>query len=135
MKHVFTYGSLMFSEVWENIVHGRHQSVPATLSGYRRFSVHGEAWPVVMPGIPQDRLDGCLYRNVSVEDIRLLDEFEGDYYFRTPLQVKREDRIETAEVYVLRPRFYSIATQSSWDPVEFERSALNRFRAEYRGFR
>ena len=135
MRHVFTYGSLMFAEVWEYIVRGRYRSAEAVLCGYRRYSVHEQAFPVIKPGEPGDRLPGLLYRNVSMEDIQRLDQFEGDYYFRTPLPVRQQERVETAEVYVLRPRFYGIARTEDWDPDDFERNGLLRFRSEYRGFR
>lgn len=52
-QHLFTYGSLMFENVWRRVVSGRYRSTPATLHGYRRQRVRGEDYPA-LEALPQD---------------------------------------------------------------------------------
>ncbi len=84
--NVFTYGSLMFDEVWRKVVAGSYRSEAATLDGYRRFAVPGVTYPgiVAMPG---ERVEGRLYLDVSPDDMARLDAFEGAEYGRYALPV------------------------------------------------
>jgi gamma-glutamylcyclotransferase (GGCT)/AIG2-like uncharacterized protein YtfP len=84
--NVFTYGSLMFDEVWRNVVAGHYRSEAATLHDYRRFAVPGVTYPgiVAMAG---ERIAGRLYLEVGPDDMARLDAFEGAEYRRDALPV------------------------------------------------
>lgn len=140
MKHVFTYGSLMFAPVWEQIVTRPYRSDEAHLAGYRRLAVHRQDYPVIKPQTGAG-VAGVLYFDVSPPDLARLDAFEGEYYRRTSVNVVLSaDPANpggaqfTAEAYVLRPAFYAIATGKEWDPDRFAREGIKRFVARYRGF-
>ncbi|HEX8884050.1 MAG TPA: gamma-glutamylcyclotransferase family protein, partial [Noviherbaspirillum sp.] len=74
--NVFTYGSLMFAEVWQPLVSGRYPSGPAVLAGYRRFAVPGVTYPGIVAA-PGQEVAGLLYRDVAPDDLARLDLFEG----------------------------------------------------------
>jgi gamma-glutamylcyclotransferase (GGCT)/AIG2-like uncharacterized protein YtfP len=98
--NVFTYGSLMFAEVWQPLVVGRYRSEPAILSGYRRFAVPGVAYPGVVAA-PGQQVAGLLYRDVGPDDLARLDLFEGAEYRRDALPVTLADgSVLNAETYV-----------------------------------
>ena len=78
--NVFAEGSLMFDRVWFNVVGGSYETVGGRLFGYLRKRVKSVAYPGLIPGTEDDRVDGRIYKNVSDADNRKLNKFEGDYY-------------------------------------------------------
>jgi len=135
MKQFFTYGTLMFKEVWSLVVRGDYQSQPATLSGFVRKSVKGAEYPVIYPAPGESSLQGIVYFDVTATDIVLLDAFEGDYYDRQQQQVALPDRrIIEAEVYVLQDHYHHIATANDWDPDDFRQEGMKKFIRSYVGF-
>ena len=98
--NIFTYGSLMFADVWKPLVVGRYRSEPATLLDYRRFSVPGVSYPGIIAA-PGQRVAGLLYLDVAAEDVTRLDAFEGIEYRRDALGVELADgRMVSAGTYV-----------------------------------
>lgn len=79
MTHLFTYGSLMFEDVWNRLVRGNYLSQQATLMGYARRSVKNDEYPVIFKPMS---LSGVVYYDISDEDMITLDAFEGEYYER-----------------------------------------------------
>lgn len=84
--NIFTYGSLMFDEVWCQVVTGRYPSEPALLDHHQRHALTGLSYPGVV-ATPGAQVAGRLYRDVSAADIARLDAFEGPEYRRDALQV------------------------------------------------
>ena len=84
--NVFTYGSLMFEEVWGKVVSGRYQSQAAILHDHRRYAITGVSYPA-MVAMPGEQVAGLLYLDVSADDMARLDAFEGDEYRRDALPV------------------------------------------------
>jgi gamma-glutamylcyclotransferase (GGCT)/AIG2-like uncharacterized protein YtfP len=84
--NIFTYGSLMFDEVWRQVVSGCYRSQAATLHHHQRHALTGLSYPGVV-AVPGMQVAGRLYHDVSAEDIARLDAFEGVEYRRDALQV------------------------------------------------
>ena len=84
--NIFTYGSLMFDEVWRQVVSGHYRSEAATLHHHQRHALTGLSYPGVVAA-PGTHVAGRLYRDVGIEDIARLDAFEGAEYRRDALQV------------------------------------------------
>lgn len=135
-RHIFTYGSLMFAEVWQDIIHAPYESHPAWLDGFRRTIIHGNSYPVVLPRAGERDLQGVLYLSISELNLRKLDRFEGDHYYRRRVfpRVKAGDGYHTieSEIYVLKPRYAHLASLRKWDPDVFEERDLKHFRRTYR---
>lgn len=121
-SHIFTYGSLMFPQVWRRVVSGNYRSSSARLDGYARFEIDNETYPGVIPQ-PGASVEGVLYFDVSPEDIAALDAFEGADYRRDTVQVTLgSSEIVVAGTYIyLRPEKLS---ESPWIPEAFQ---LERF--------
>lgn len=134
MAHLFTYGSLMFSSVWETIVSGNYPSTPAKLAGYQRFAVKGEDYPAIKPASEEIVVEGIVYFEVAGRDLTALDRFEGIYYQRSQVTLNTESGTLQAETYVLRPRFYSLASTKPWDVDHFSKRGIKVFMAGYKGF-
>ncbi len=137
-RHIFTYGSLMFREVWQSIVKQDYESQPSWLDGFRRTCIQDDNYPVVLPRAGQKDLEGVLYLSVKSQDITRLDRFEGEYYFRRRIRPKilvdGSLKAVEADLYVLKPKYSDLATLRPWDPEFFERRELKFFRKKYSGF-
>jgi gamma-glutamylcyclotransferase (GGCT)/AIG2-like uncharacterized protein YtfP len=131
-RNIFTYGSLMFAEVWQDIVKLPYENQTAWLDGFRRTYILGDQYPVVLPRAGQKNLQGVVYFSVKEQDIARLDRFEGEHYYRRrvhpTIKVDGEPKIIEADVYVLKPKYADLATLRSWDPELFERRDLHFFR-------
>ncbi len=136
MSKIFTYGSLMFPEVWERVVGSNYRASSATLHGYLRRGVHDESYPVIVQHGPDSHVDGILYYGISTEDLASLDRFEGEYYVRRSVEVitGREGISCEAFAYVLSDRYRHLLSDRDWDPGFFREQDLHRFLADYVGF-
>ena len=136
MSNIFTYGSLMFPEVWERVVGSNYRASSATLHGYLRRGVRDESYPVIVQQGPESHVDGMLYFGVSTEDLARLDRFEGEYYVRRSVEVitGTENLSLEAFTYVLSGRYRHLLSDREWDPGFFREHDLHRFLADYVGF-
>ena len=115
--HVFTYGSLMFAQVWQPLVGGRYRSEPAVLPGYRRFAVPGVTYPGIVAA-PGEQVAGLLYLDVGPGDLARLDLFEGAEYRREALPVTLADgSVLVAETYVWLD--HGRLSDAAWLPEAF----------------
>lgn len=122
--HIFTYGSLMFPEVWTHVVRGRYRSRPGRLHDHVRFAVRSAAYPGLVPRAG-NAVDGVLYLDVDATDLILLDRFEGPEYDRRAVTVTcGEGSRFAAETYVYRDGTNLTAT--CWDPAQFDLAAFLR---------
>lgn len=112
--NIFTYGSLMFPSVWEQVVRGRCRSVKAVLADHARFAITGETYPgmVMQSGAT---VDGILYFDVDAADVARLDAFEGVDYRRVAVQLRLVDGSELAAqtyLYNIPQRLLNLAWQA-----------------------
>jgi gamma-glutamylcyclotransferase (GGCT)/AIG2-like uncharacterized protein YtfP len=155
MTTIFTYGSLMFPEVWQRVVLGEYESASAAAPGYRRFAVRGETYPAMvaaavgtveagegvpttLAGVPdgagenppRPAVAGVIYYGVSPLDCNRLDIFEGPEYRRERIRVILIDgQVVEADTYIhIMPERMDTAP---WTPGEFD---LPGFLGTYCGF-
>lgn len=120
--NVFTYGSLMFPEVWTRVVAGDYRSTRARLNGHARFAVRDQIYPGMVPH-EHSQVAGVLYLDVDEADLARLDHFEGDDYLRVSCEVACEEGVaRPAEAYVYRLPGRLLETE--WHPDAF---AVQRF--------
>ena len=126
----------MFKRVWTVVVAGTYQKTNARLFGYQRRKIRGEAYPALVPGAADDRVDGVVYLNVGQRDAVRLDRFEGAFYSKIKESCSLPDgsRI-SAWVYVFREEFADLVEDRTWDPVWFEKNGLHAFTTAYQGYR
>jgi gamma-glutamylcyclotransferase (GGCT)/AIG2-like uncharacterized protein YtfP len=124
--HIFTYGSLMFPQVWQRVVRGAYRSAAARLDGHARFEISGETYPGVIAAAGA-AVSGVLYFDVSAEDVAALDAFEGSEYRRDSVAVTLESgETLAAGIYIyLLPEKLS---KSPWLPEKFQ---MERFIGTY----
>jgi gamma-glutamylcyclotransferase (GGCT)/AIG2-like uncharacterized protein YtfP len=135
MNNLFTYGSLMFPEVWGRVVDGRYRSQGATLRGFVRRQVRGETYPAIVPGAAGSCLEGVLYHGILPHDLARLDRFEGDCYVRTAVGVlSAAGSTVDAFAYVLKEEYRHILSAEEWDDAAFEKEGMRLFLSGYCGF-
>jgi gamma-glutamylcyclotransferase (GGCT)/AIG2-like uncharacterized protein YtfP len=124
--HIFTYGSLMFPQVWQRVVRGDYRTAPARLDTYVRFAIAGETYPGIV-GQRDASVQGVLYFDIAPQDVAALDAFEGVEYRRDPVQVTLEsgETVAAATYVYLLPQKLS---DSAWLPEAFE---MERFIRTY----
>lgn len=125
---VFTYGSLMFDEVWQRVVRGHYRKCTAVLWGYRLCPLRNEMFPAIVQGGADDQVSGFLYSHINAQDLLRLDNFEGDYYRRETVMVSTANQQQCAAlVYVLRDEFLDVLGDGVWDAKQFRSLHLANF--------
>ncbi len=136
MYNVFTYGSLMFDQVWQHVVSGNYLKANATLYGHARKAIKNEAYPALIESAVDSSVNGVVYKGVSFKDLVRLDKFEGEYYRRKTGQVVlQENVILTTVFYVLKPAYHTIISDREWDEEYFKSIGIKKFLDQYFGFR
>jgi gamma-glutamylcyclotransferase (GGCT)/AIG2-like uncharacterized protein YtfP len=117
-SNIFTYGSLMFPEVWNRVVRGRYRCAHAIVADHARFAIIAETYPGMVPA-PGERVQGVVHFDVAPQDIAALDAFEGSDYRRATLRAQLgSGETVTADAYI-----YLHATRlanTPWNPEAFQ---------------
>jgi len=124
--HIFTYGSLMFPEIWQRVVRGSYQATSATALDFARYALSDDTYPGMIAKAG-GRVEGVLYLDVDAADVQALDAFEGSEYRRDDVTVQ----MDTGESLLARTYIF-IATHrlsdTAWEPNAFQ---MTRFIGSY----
>lgn len=86
--HVFTYGSLMFQDIFAGVTSTTPVHTPARLPGWSRHGLLDRAYPGALPSPGgHDCIDGVLWLHVPPLALEALDRFEGQEYERVVASV------------------------------------------------
>lgn len=124
--HIFTYGSLMFPEIWQRVVRGNYRSATATLPGFARYALADDTYPG-MVAQAEAAVEGVLYYDVAPPDLAALDAFEGREYRREKVNVV----IESGETVIACTYIFLAEQRLSglpWEPQAFQ---MSRFIGTY----
>jgi len=130
--HLFTYGSLMFPQVWSRVMGGTHTSRRATITGYSRRQLPGEVHPALVAD-PDASVTGVLYSGLTQPELDRLDRFEGEDYPRISVRAVPETGAEV-EAFVYIYAHPEKTSPDLWDPERFEREGLQHFLEHYAGW-
>lgn len=126
--NLFTYGTLMFPEVWRRVVPREFASQAATVAGYRVRRAAGELFPVMLPADADDRVPGVTYFGVDAEAIALLDAYESTLYDRLAVEAVLDDgRTVMCQAYVLPTERAQFASDEPWTAAWFREQALDAY--------
>src|SRR6187397_11355 len=89
--HVFTYGTLMFPEVWQAVVGRSFETVAGNAAGFEVFRVCDAVFPGIVAGTGACAVPGVVYLEVDQESTERLDRFEDDFYERRAIAVDCSD--------------------------------------------
>lgn len=103
--------------------------VPAVLRGYRRSSVRGASYPIVVPQRGAS-VEGVILRGVGAVEIARLRAYEGDGYELVRTLARKPPR--TVLLFQPKPGFYDM-TQRRWTlagwRLRHKRSVMKAFAA------
>ncbi len=134
MPNLFTYGSLMSSDIMYHVAGCRADFVPATLKDFRRSRIRGEEYPGIVPHLGAE-VEGILYLHLSPKAIERLDSFEGDLYSRQNVQVMTQHGLCPAMSYVIKAEHSDLLTGEIWSYEHFLTVGKANFLEAYVGFR
>lgn len=132
--NIFSYGSLMIPSIFKSVTGKDLKSQPARLPDYARFRLKKDSYP----GIVEAEgciTDGVIYFDVDKASISKLDDFEGEYYQRTPVCVTLvTNNAIDAEAYVIKPKYRHILSTRQWCFEEFKNHFQDEFKQKHLGF-
>jgi gamma-glutamylcyclotransferase (GGCT)/AIG2-like uncharacterized protein YtfP len=134
MRNIFVYGALMYDQVWNSIVEGKHEKISARLPGYKRLKVRGEEYPGLVKG--DGTVKGFVWLDIDDENLSRLDDFEAECYERVEeLARDMNGQDIKVDVYRIRENYRTILEDAEWDIKHFEKSGLKKFILNYSGFK
>lgn len=128
--HVFTYGSLMYRDIFEAVTQSALACMDASLPGWSRHGLINREYPGAMPDKSGEAMiRGVLWLNVGVNAVAALDQFEGNEYQRVSVKVSGADGLPyEAVVYQwLDPA----AICGAWSSRDFELKHRKNFVIEH----
>jgi gamma-glutamylcyclotransferase (GGCT)/AIG2-like uncharacterized protein YtfP len=134
--HVFTYGTLMFPEVWQAVVGRQFITAVGHAAGFRILRVRDTLYPGLLAAAPTDVVQGIIYLDVDSASLARLDRFEDDFYRRQPITLICEDgRQLEAETYIVPDERRDVLTTEPWSGHDFVAGGdLDCFLANFKGF-
>jgi gamma-glutamylcyclotransferase (GGCT)/AIG2-like uncharacterized protein YtfP len=135
--NVFTYGTLMFPEVWKAVVGREFAAVAGTAAGYAIFRVRDAVFPGIIAASERDAVRGVVYLDVDPDSVARLDLFEDDFYRRETLSINCDDgQGRSAQTYVVPDANRAVLTDETWRRDEFVATGgLDHFIRRFQGFR
>jgi len=134
--YVFTYGSLMFPDVWRIVVGREFETVEGTAAGYSIFRVRDAAFPGITAAAGETTVRGLIYLDVDDASLERLDRFEDTFYDRLNLQIDCNDgERRGADAYVVSAKNRHVLTDEPWTAESFVSSGgLADFMRRFQGF-
>jgi len=126
--HLFTYGTLVFPEVWKRIAVRKFEGERATLRGFSIYRVKDAVFPGIVRSCVEDYVTGMLYRDLDGETLFELDAYESDFYLRETVQVTLEDGEEVeCQAYLVPDSRRELLTDEPWDAQWFAEHKLEKY--------
>lgn len=124
--NVFTYGSLMYPDIFKQVAGHEPLSLTAFAHQWRRYGLANRTYPGAMP----EEKSGCvikgvLWLDVTAQGLAALDQFEGDEYRRVEIQVRTEkNALYRAYIYQW---LLSDQVRGDWQLADFEQYHRKQF--------
>ena len=133
---VFTYGTLMYPQVWQAVVGRTHESAHGRAGGYAIYRVRDAVFPGIVAADDGASVPGVVYLDVDEAGLARLDRFEDDFYRRELVIVRcNDDTVRDAFAYVVPEENRHVLTDEIWNADEFlARGDLDQFLARFAGF-
>jgi gamma-glutamylcyclotransferase (GGCT)/AIG2-like uncharacterized protein YtfP len=134
--NVFTYGTLMFPEVWQQVVGRAFASVPGKADGYTVYRIADAVYPGLIAGGVSAAAKGVVYLDLDEASLAKPDLFEDDFYQRQTLRIDCDDGIvRQADAYVVPIERRTVITNELWTADAFVASGgLEHFLRRFHGF-
>ncbi len=126
--NLFTYGTLMFPEVWKRINIGEFASQPATLYEFAIYRIRDAVFPGLVRGSASDQVRGLVYFDLDEETLFEIDTYESNLYERVPVAVTLDNGSQlSCETYRVLDSCRDVITEEPWDASRFEQEELEKY--------
>ncbi len=134
--HVFTYGTLMFPEVWRTVVGKDFEAVEGTAAGFEVYRVRDAVFPGMVAEENGKAARGVVYLNVDLESVERLDRFEDDFYERLSIEIDCSDgQRRMTDAYIVPEKNRGVLAAELWRGESFLASGgLEQFIRGFAGF-
>lgn len=124
--HVFTYGSLMYEDIFAGVTQCQAIPMAARLNHWARHGLRAREYPGALPEPSgQSYIDGVVWLNLTEQALARLDQFEGSEYVRVGVNVQATDGVTYwAQVYQWQ---LPAEVLGQWCVQTFERLHRDRF--------
>ena len=127
---LFFYGTLLDADIQRKII-GRVLTAdslrPATLAGFRRVRASGEWFPMLVPGLAADTVDGALALDLTGPELKRVVTYEGDGYGLKRVTVRLGDGTPArAQVFVPLAAGGLKPSAQAWDLLDWQRRVKPR---------
>lgn len=125
--NVFCYGTLEFDSVMQKVTGTLFTPESATLIDYARYMVKGAPYPAIIHE-PGAVTDGTLFRGLNVQQMYMMDEYEGSLYDRIDSEVlAAKGELIPVQIYVVPSSRQHYVSSQAWNRNEFELLYLKSF--------
>ena len=123
---LFVYGTLLNAEILECLLGYLPERSTAKVNGFQRLAVRDDVFPAVRPS-SEFSVEGLLLTDLSGQDVRRLDEFEGEFYSRADAIAETNLGASACQLYVLKEAYYHWLDVVDWSNEEFRRNVLDDY--------
>lgn len=97
---IFSYGTIQDPKIQRELFGELKKSTPDAINGFQRLhmTLDGGVYPVLIKG--DCRYYGHVY-DVTPDELKKLDEYEGDAYIRIPVDTEEKQKVF---IYILNPK-------------------------------
>lgn len=131
--NIFTYGTLMSEEIWNNVVMENYKFDKTKLSGFSKKKLKDREYPGLIKS-EGSITDGVIYYDVAEEDVNRLDKFEGEEYERVKVIVEKDSDAIEAFTYLYKNEFSENILRLEWSYDDFLKKGFESFRNKYKGW-
>lgn len=122
----------MYPQVLQALLNRVPPSSKAVIHGFRRYNIRGQVFPGTIEAGPDAAVRGLLLRDLTPDDLVVLDEFEGDEYYKLPvrpevLEGAGAGGAEDAVVYLWQQPLRHLLYGDDWDPEAFADTHLTGY--------
>ncbi|MGA1197191.1 MAG: gamma-glutamylcyclotransferase family protein [Candidatus Latescibacterota bacterium] len=129
--HLFTYGTLQISSIFQRVAGHLFTAQNAVLDGYMCCCVRGEVYPGIKPFYGA-QTSGKLYLHVTLPALKRLDFFEGDFYKRIQTRVRLTNgTMVNAHVYCIQKKYRPVLSTQPWHIADFTNQKQTHFLTAY----
>jgi gamma-glutamylcyclotransferase (GGCT)/AIG2-like uncharacterized protein YtfP len=135
--HIFTYGTLMFPEVWRAVAGREFPSIAGSVREFAAYRVRDAVYPGIVASGVRETVRGVLYFDVSEAAVARLDRFEDDFYVRQTLAIACDDGVKRqADAFIVPAKHRDVLTDEPWTRESFiAGGGLEEFVSRFAGFR
>ena len=99
---LFFYGTLRSEEVREAVIGQKKFNISrGILQKHKVYKVKNANYPLIkFTNQKSDEVEGILIKDLTTEEIKKLDKFEGKNYFRQFVKINMKDKLYDAQIYM-----------------------------------